>query len=368
MKSYTFIAICLGLACVLPAGAQQGKPKGGGGDTRTFVVRTAKPERRTIAQNIRKTGDLTSPAVVDVSAKIVARLATLELEDGTRVEEGTRVKKGQRLATLESADYAAQEKAAQAALRAAEVTLADRGRELERAETLFREGSATAQERDFAQADHERAAASVEQAKAQVELAGINLAETVLFAPMDGIVSARHVEPGTLLAAGSKVVTITEIDRLRFQLNVPTTLFAQLDLGQTALDIEVDAYPGEIVEGRVTRIYPEADSATRTVRIETTVDNTAGRYMPGMYAVATLALNRRDNVLVVPFQSVVRNVDHHLIYRVVDGIARAVEVEVGIRSDEVLEIAAGIDDDDDIVVIGQHRLTDGARVVPEVVE
>jgi len=367
MKSCTFLTVCLGLACALPAVAQQGNPEGGG-DARTFVVRTAKPERRTVAQNIRKTGDLTSPAVVDVSAKIVARLATLELEDGTRIEEGTRVKKGQRLATLESADYAAQEKAALAALRAAEVTQADRKRELERAETLFKEGTATAQERDFAQADYERAAAAVEQARAQLELAGINLAETVLTAPMDGVVSQRHVEPGTLLASGSKVVTITAIDRLRFQLNVPTTLFAQLDLGKTALDIEVDAYPGEIVEGRVTRIYPEADSVTRTVRIETTVDNSAGRYLPGMYAVATLALNRRENVLVVPFEAAVRNVDHHLVYRVENGVAKAIRVEVGIRSDEVLEIISGINDDDDIVVVGQHRLTDGAKVAPEVHE
>lgn len=359
--------LCLVSLTGVLSGAQPAATQApGAAAARTFVVRTAKPARQTIAQNIRKTGDLTSPAIVDVSAKIVARLATLELEDGTRVEEGTRVRKGQRLATLESADYAAQKAAAAAALRSAEVTLADRKRELERAETLFREGTATAQERDFAQADFERAGAAVEQAKAQVELARINLDETVLTAPMDGVVSARHVEPGTLLSPGSKVVTITEVDKLRFQLNVPTTLYAQLDLGRTALDLEVDAYPGEVVSATVSRIYPEASSDTRTVRIEATIDNAAGRYLPGMYAVATLALNRRDNVLVVPHDAVVRNVDHHLVYRVEDGVARAIKVEVGVRADAVVEIVTGLDEKDEIVVVGQHRLSDGVAVAPEV--
>jgi len=358
--------LLLAAALLLPPAAPAQKVSGGPGPAdRTFVVRTCRPERQTIAQSIRKTGSLTSPAIVDVSAKISARLVSLELEDGTRVEEGTRVRKGQKIATLEDKDYAAQHAASLAALRSAEVTLADRRRELERAETLFREGTSTEQERDFALADFERAGAAVEQVRAQVEIARISLDETVVSAPMDGVVSARHVEPGTLLSPGTKIVTITEVDTLRFQLSVPTTLFSQLEIGKTALDIEIDAYLGEKVPAVLSRIFPEADSDTRTVKVEAIVDNAAGRYVPGMYAVAELALNRRDNVLVVPNEVVVRNVDHSLVYRVEDGIARAVKVEVGIRADEVIEIVSGLTEQDNIVVVGQHRLTDGARVVPE---
>lgn len=351
------------LAGATAAFAQQPSPPPAG--KRVFVVRTGRPWRQSIAQSIRKTGELSSPAVVDVSTRIAARLLSLALEDGTRVEEGTQVRKGQRIAILESDDYAAHKAAAQAALRSAEVTLADRRRELERAETLFREGTATEQERDFAHADCERAEAAVEQARAQLALARINLQETELVAPMDGVVSARHVEPGSLLPVGAKVATITRIDTLRFQLNVPTTLFARLELGRTGIGIEVDAYPGETVSAVVSRIYPEADSATRTLRVEALLDNAAGRYLPGMYALATLALNRRENVLVVPSEAVIRNVDHHLVYRVENGIARAVTVEPGIRADEVLEILSGLSDEDEIVVVGQHRLADGVAITPE---
>ncbi len=300
--------------------------------------------------------------MVEVSAKVTGRLLTLELEDGTRVEEGTPVKRGERIATLESRDYVAQMHAAEAALKSAEATLADKRREWDRAEMLFKEGSATEQERDRALADRERAAAAVEQAQAQVEIAQINLDETRLVAPMDGVVSARHVEPGALLPVGAQVVTITQVDTLRFQVSVPTTLYAQLALNETGIDIEIDAYPGQPVKATLSRIYPVAESETRTVRIETLVDNPDGRYLPGMFATGTLALNERKNVLVVPFDAVIRNVDRHLVYRVQDGIARATDVRLGIRADDVVEIVEGLADDDEIIIVGQQRLADGVRV------
>lgn len=357
----TLFVILMALAAVIPIGVRAQTPPVPAAE-RVYVVRTGHPERRTLAQSIKKTGGLFSPAVVDVSARVTGRLLTLELEDGTRVEEGTPVKRGAQIATLQSRDYVAQMHAAEAALKSAEATLADKRREWDRAEMLFKEGSATEQERDRALADRERAAAAVEQAQAQVEIAQINLDETRLVAPMDGVVSARHVEPGALLPVGAKVVTITQVDTLRFQVSVPTTLYAQLALNETGIDIEIDAYPGKPVKATLSRIYPVAESETRTVRIETLVDNPDGRYLPGMFATGTLALNERKNVLVVPFDAVIRNLDRHLVYCVRDGVAHATDVQLGIRADDVVEIAGGLAEDDEIVVVGQHRLADGVRV------
>ena len=356
------LALALASVPLLTASGADAPAAGTAPGERIYVVRTAHPERRTLSQSIKKTGGLFSPAVVDVSAKITGRLLTLELEDGTRVEEGTHVKRGALIATLDSRDYVAQKHAADAALQSARATLADKQRERVRAELLFKEGSATEQERDRTLADHERAVAAVEQAQAQVEIARINLDETRLVAPMDGVVSARHAEPGALLSAGAKVVTITQTDKLRFQVSVPTTLYAQLVLNETGIEIEVDAYPDEPVKATLSRIYPVAESETRTVRIETLVDNPDGRYLPGMFATGTLALNERKDVLVVPFDAAIRNIDHHLVYCVRDGVAHAVVVKLGIRDDDVVEIAEGLTEDDEIVVVGQHRLANGVRV------
>ncbi len=329
---------------------------------RTFIVRTAHPTRATVEQTIVKTGELSSPAVVDVSARVGGRLISLELEDGTRLEEGVKVTKGQRIAVIDDRDYAAQKAAAAAALAVAEATRKDAEREFKRSEMLFKEGTATEKERDQAEASLERANASLAQAKAQLDLAQIDLDETVLVAPMDGVVSARHVEPGTLLAAGTKVLTITQLNPLRFQLAVPTTLFAQLALDKTGIKIDVDAYPGQPVDGLLTRIYPVADDATRTVRIETILPNDDGRYLPGMYATGTIALNRRENVMVVPFDAVIRNVEERIVYRMKNGKAEAVKVKLGIRQDAIVEVLEGLEETDDIIVAGQHRLSDGVPV------
>ena len=253
-------------------------------------------------------------------------------------------------------------------MASAEATVKDAKREFDRANTLFKEGTATEQERDQAEASYERAVAALAQAKAQAEIADINLDETVITAPMDGVVTKRAVEPGTLLTAGAQIATITQMNPLRFQLALPTTLFASLAPGKTHVSIEVDAYPGQPIDAVVSRVYPVADDATRTVRVETTVDNAARRLVPGMYAVGALDLNRRENVLCVPFDAVVKNDKERIVYRVADGVAHAVKVTLGIRSDAIVEIVDGLADTDEIVLAGQHRLTDGAKVKNEEVK
>ena len=332
------------------------------------IVRLGHPTRSEISQNVVKTGTLVAPAQVDICAKIAGRLASLQLDDGTPVEEGVHVKKGQRIALLEDREYRAALAAAKAGLQAAEATLVDATREYNRAKALFEDGTATAQERDTAQATFERAEASVAQAKAQLETAQISLDETLLVAPMDGVISARAVDPGALLAAGARVVTLTETDWLRFQIYVPTALFGALREPGVPLDVAVDAYPGETIRATISRVYPVADDATRTVLVEARIDNPDGRYLPGMFAVGTLNLNRRENALVVPYDCVVRNVKQHVVYVHRDGVAHAVEVTLGLRHDDMVEILDGLAEDDEIVIAGQHRLTDGAPIRPEVTE
>ncbi len=329
---------------------------------RTNIVHTAYPTLGAISQNIKKTGSLIAPAKVDICAKISGRLAALELEDGTRVEEGTYVKKGQRIALIEDREYKASLAAAKAALQSAEATLVDSGREFDRAKALFADGSATEQERDRAQATYERSVAAVEQAKAQLESAQISLDETVITAPMDGIVSARAVDPGALLGNGARIVTLTEMDYLRFQVYMPTTSYAFLRKGDVPIQLEIDAYPGEIIDAKVTRVFPVADDATRSILVEARLENPEGKYLPGMFAVGTINLNFHDNAVIVPYDCLVRNVGETILYKNDNGTARAVKVKLGLRDDNRQEVLEGITAEDEIVVDGQHRLTDGLPI------
>lgn len=328
-------------------------------------VRLGHPERRTVAQKVVKTGSLVAPAEVQICSKIGGRLLKLELDDGTPVEEGVRIKKGQRLALVDDREYNAAVSAAKAGVQSAEATLADATREYERAKALFADGTATEQERDNAQANFERSVAAVASAKAQLETAQISLDETVIVAPMDGIISDRAVDPGTLLSPGTRIVTLTETDHLRFQIYVSTTFFGALRKPGVRMDVEVDAYPEEKLDVAVTRVYPVADNATRTVLVEARIENPDGKYLPGMFAVGTVNLNSRDNTLTIPYDCIVRNVNQNLVYTHRDGIAHAVDVKLGVRQDDVIEVIDGLSEADEIVVMGQHRLTDGAAIKTE---
>lgn len=333
---------------------------------KVYLVRTGQPLRKTISQTVRKTGTLTSPAEVSVGAKVSGRLIRLELENGMSLTEGMVVKKGERIAEIDSRDYMAQVAAATATVASSLATMKDTNREYKRAKKLFEEGTATEQERDQAEADYERAQAAYHQALAQEKSAIINRDECVILAPMDGVISKCPIKPGTLVNSGTEIVVVTQLNPIRFHAYLPTTLFAKLEPEKTEILIEVDAYPGQPVLAKLTRIYPVADKETRTIKIEARMDNSAGRYVPGMYAVGNIALEHRDNVLCVPYDCVIRNDKERIVYCVEGGVAKAVKVTLGIRQDEIVEVLDGLTDKDVIVVAGQHRLTDGALVKEEV--
>lgn len=329
---------------------------------RVFLIRTCRPHRQAMSQGIRRAGNIVAPAEVVVSTKVAGRLVSLETEDGRRLEEGVPVKAGSRIAKIEDRDHQARLDAAKAAVSAQEAGVKDARREFDRVDALFRKSITSQQERDVAEAVLEKAEASLAQAKAELAIAEINLDETTIRAPMDGVVSKRSVEPGTLLSVGNEIAVVTQTDPLRFQMDVPTTRFSSIKAGETPISIMVDAYPGEAIETVVSRVYPVADASTRTLRVEAQFANHGGRYVPGMYAVGSLALGLRDDVLCVPFDAMVRNGTEWIVYRVDGDVARAVHVTPGVRDDAVVEVVAGLSDDDEIVLEGQHRLTDGARI------
>lgn len=336
------------------------------GNERVYVVRTSMPFRETLSQSIKKTGSLISPAEVLISAKVAGRLVSLESDDGKSVDTGVFVKKGGKIATIDNRDYKAQHSAALANVDAQMATVNDTKREFERLDSLFKSGTIAEQARDQAEANFQRAEANLSQAMAQEEAARINLDECTIYAPMDGVVSVKMVEPGTLLSQGTGILKITRVDSLRFRIALPTTLFSAVKVGKTSLSVEVDAYPGEVVSAVVTRVFPVADEVTRTVLVDATIANEDGRYVPGMYAVGTIDLNKRENVLCVPFDCVIKNDKERIVYRVEDGIAKAIRVKLGIRKDSVVEVLEGLSEKDEIVVAGQHRLTDGVMVKNEV--
>ncbi len=355
MKNFYIAATILATTTVF---AQENIPK-------TFIVRVTHPSRSTIAETIVKTGSMESPAVVDILPKISGRLVSTSLADGTDVTEGTVVHKGDLIAKIDSRDFAAKLAAAEAGLDSAQATLEDAQKEFGRTSALLKDNTATEQEADRANAVLLRAKAATKEAEANLALAKINMEETEIRSPMDGKVSAKHLFPGAMLSPSTTLYTITEMNPLKLFFDLPTTTFAKIKADVTEVAVTVDAYPEETFNLKIASVHPAANDQTRTVRIELPVDNSAGKYLPGMYAKGEVALNKRDNVLVIPRDCVVTVLNKTIVYKVEKGIAVTTEVNLGTRFNDVFEVLDGLVDDDVVVSIGLHRLTHGAAVTIE---
>ncbi len=364
MKNQICGILVVGLACGMGLGCSKAKEKdataAGEKKMAPVAVRTALVERRDISETLLFTGEIETPVSVEVFSKAQGRV------EKVNVTEGVEVKRGKIMAEMDRRELEARLALAEAQVQQAAVTEADRERERRRLEALFAENVATEQARDAAVTAHESAKAAQAQAKAQLDLANVNLDEATLVAPMDGVVSARRVDPGALVGPGTGVVKLVQMDPLRLMLAIPARLLPLLEEGKTEVAISTDVQAGQETMCQVARIFPTVDVATRTARAEVRLPNPKenGGWLlrPGMYATARLTLATSPGALVVPVSSVVRMLERRIVFVVKEGVARAIEVKTGIRDGADIEIMEGLAEGDEYVVMGQNKLTDGASI------
>ncbi len=344
-------------------------------------VRTAEVQAGGITNAIKLTGSLEAIRTVDVMPKIEGRLETLALADGTPVLEGLAVTNRQVIAVIDHRDIQArlaQAKAAvetaRTAIDTAKVVLKDRDRERKRMEKLFAEGSTTEQQRDLARTAYEQSVTGLAQTEAQfvqaqaaAEVINVNLTEAYIHAPMDGVVSAKYVDPGAMVNASTRIVQIIPMEELKFLIAIPGPYLHLLTTGKTAVSVYSDAVPGRTFMGLIARIYPAVDPVTRTATVEVRLKNErneAGEWLlrPGLYAEGRIILEAKTGVVTLPADVALRRGSRFLAFVVKNGRAETRELKVGARDGNTLEIAEGLRVGEQVVIMGQHRLTDGFPV------
>ena len=344
-------------------------------------VRVMTVQTGCVTNAIKLTGALEAIRTVDVVPKISGRLERLALDDGTPVWEGLAVTNQQVIAVIDHRDIRAQLAQAKAAVEAARtavatanVVLKDRDRERKRMEKLFAEGSTTEQQRDLAVTAHEQAITGVAQAEANlthaqtaVGVIEVTLTEAFLHAPMDGVVSAKYIDPGAMVSASTKIVQIIPMDELKFMIAIPGPYLHMLTVGETTVTVRSDAVPDRVFVGLIAHIHPAVDPITRTATVEVRLKNEcndAGEWLlrPGLYAEGHIILNIRRDTVTLPADVALRRGARFLAFVVKDGKAETRELTVGVRDSNRLEILQGLAAGEQVVVMGQHRLTDGIPV------
>jgi HlyD family secretion protein len=293
------------------------------------------------------------------------------------VRLGDRVSRGQRLAKVEDREILEQVKQAEASYEVGAATIRQREADLrlaqtnlERTRNLFERELIPKQTYDDTEARYQAAAAQLDLARAQYSQAEarldelkINLANTSITSPVSGFVGARVLDPGAWVTPNSDFISVVDISVVRMVANIVEKDLRRISIGMKA-NVEVDAYPGEIFEGRIAHIAPVLDPATRTAQIEVEIQNSQFRLKPGMYAKVSFTVEHKANTLVVPANAIVDLNGKKGVFLPDEGdVAKFQPITVGMSDPKQVEVAEGLAEGTRVVTTGAGALREGDRIV-----
>ncbi|HEU4878080.1 MAG TPA: efflux RND transporter periplasmic adaptor subunit [Gemmatimonadaceae bacterium] len=280
----------------------------------------------------------------------------------TYADQGQSVRSGQTLARIEGGGLQDVYLSARAGVTSASNNADIARRELARSEKLLAAGAIA--ERDIEQARRGAIAANAALADAQARLATARkqVGNTVIGAPISGIVSDRPISAGDVVQAGAHLFTVVDPSSMRLEGSVPAEQLSQVRLG-APVTFTVNGYPGRTFGGKVTRVNPTADPATRQVRIVISIPNAEGRLVGGLFANGRLA-SQSHTGLVVPANAVDARSNIPAVFRIKGGKVERVPVQLGLRDDaaERIEIASGVQAGDTLLVGAAQGITPGTIV------
>ncbi len=344
---------------------------GGGGPRAPMTVAMDRVKKGDLAAHLTVVGNLIGLQTVDVAPRTNGRLMTVS------VQMGDPVRRGQVIGKIEDREIVEQVSQAQASQQVSKATIRQREADLkvaqvnfDRSKNLFDRQLLAKQALDDAESRFLAAEAQIDlskaqlaQAEARLEELKINLQNTTVTSPVDGFVGKRNVDPGAMVSQNSPIVSVVDISRLKMVVNVVEKDIRMVTVGDSG-DVDVDAYPGEKFRGRIARVAPVLDPATRTASMEIEIANNDNRLKPGMYARVTLTVEERKDTLVAPKGAVVDFENQRGVWIPnQDNRAKFVPVKLGIEDTEQIEILAGLKEGDQIVTTGATAVRNNDQLV-----
>ncbi|HVB82068.1 MAG TPA: efflux RND transporter periplasmic adaptor subunit [Candidatus Binataceae bacterium] len=322
-----------------------------------------RPQRGAAVRAITLPGDVVGYYQSALYAKVTGYLKNI------LVDKGDRVKKGQVLANIEVPELRQRLDRARSNLQIQQLTY-------DRLERVWK-----GDPRLVAREDVDIAYSKFQQAQAEVNELAAMVAYTQIIAPFDGVVTQRFVDPGALIRAGGQdtttapmegtasaggsaapVVSVADISKLRVYVYVPQDAVGYIKVGMPVL-LKFRELAGRGYTARVARFAHSLDLATRTMLTEIDIDNSRGEIYPGMYANATLELERHSDALKLPNSAVGDSPDGgHFVLAAVDGRLKEIPVTVGINTGVYMEIVSGLKGNEEIVRSLTAALSNDERV------
>jgi membrane fusion protein, multidrug efflux system len=307
------------------------------------AVRVMELQMQTVARSVEY------PATLEAYEEVHLAPASPGRIEGIFAETGDRVSEGKLLVQMDRTQ-----------LHQAEVQLKNLEVDYSRLDTLAKYGSVAQQQFDQLKTQYEVAKSNVEFLKENTQLT----------APFNGVISGRYFEPGEMYSGApntqvgkAAVLSLVQIDRLKALVPLSEKYFPQVKTGMETR-IKVGIYPDRNFTGRIERIHPTINAANRTFNAEVRINNSNLLLRPGMFARVTLDLDEEEAIL-LPGIAVLKlqGSNERYLFKEEDGIARRVNVTIGKRYDDNIEVfSEELKPGDRIVISGQARLLDGIPV------
>ena len=349
------------------AAPKVGRP--GAPGVRVVTVGVDKAKTGTVREELLVTGALKPKEQIDVNAKATGRLEKIHFHVGDRV------KLGDLIAELEDAELqqqvkraAASQAVSQAALVQRRAELSNGKAELSRTEELFKEGLISRRDLDARQTGYQVVQAQVELARSQVLQAEaesselqIRLEQSKIHAPMSGHVARRYVDVGALVNPSTPLVHLVNLSTMVTMANVPERQVSKLRVGNQAT-VEVDAFGPHKFTGRIVRISPVLDAATRSALVEMEIPNSEGGLKAEMFARVTLDLATTRKAVLIPREALVYRGTQPGVYVLQSNRPAFRGIDTGLTQGDDIEVVANLEAGVQIVSRGASMLTEGDQI------
>ena len=316
---------------------------GGGAEQRKKqvpLVSAAPPVRHLFVDKIDAIGTARANEQVTLAAAVTERIERVLFDDGMTVG------RGQLLAVLSQGQE-------NAALNGAIAEQEQAGAQFKRIKTLYDRGFATRAQLDLQQATSARAGASAAEARAAI-------GDRMIRAPFTGQVGLRTISAGAIVSAGTPLVTISDVSRIKLDFTVPETQLQGLRPGQP-IAAAAAAFPGEAFAGTIASIDPVIDPASRAVLVRAVLPNPGARLKPGMLMNVRVQLGARTSDA-VPELAITGRGDERFVFVIgPGGKAKRVPIVTGLRDGGLIEVT-GLPPRASVIGDGVVKVAEGMKV------
>lgn len=349
-KPVTIIAIALVVVVVL---GLVFIPKFIGGD---------KPDEKKPSSNQQQNQQITADAyivkgqILDNEIKAIGNIRANEEAEirseisrkirGIYFREGAYVGRGQTLFKLDSDDLTAK-------LRRQEVDERLAITKLDREKMLIDKGLTSQEEYDVMEA-------SLEQIRAEITMTRIDISKTYVRAPFSGIIGLRNVSNGAYVTPTNVLTTMQDVSKVKVDFSIPEKYIYLFQKGQK-VRFTVDGLGGEFT-GEVYAYEPKVENNTRSLVLRAVCDNPDKKLLPGTFANVTFNLSEKSDALLIPSQALIPKLKGQSVYVVREGKSMLVDVEIGERTENMIEVTSGLNAGDTILTTNLLRLKNNSAV------